>query len=342
MKPKGWLLLLLSMLLCVPAFARRRAVGPPPSGPCTEVRGLANLYISRDGGQTFTTNREPSVRGGSWDIAVFEDEPERVLTVTGSHVFDSPDGGCTWSLRYTITEMLKHPLHVVAGSRGRGILWTEEFALRYDSGAVTPIVVPEAIGLLAIDPGNPDRLRLFAVNGGAVYESTDGGANWTRRSNGPGGFVAAAGLDPSNFDHVIVGVSARGLVRTRDGGRTWGDLPDLARSTLCRIEFVKSRPNVVWVTVATRSTPFVYRSTDGGGRFESIGGVSGLENNLCLTFVANPHNPDDGSILFGTRYEFDAVTKRVDPVNWPGDSNIVRIGYSPADPNVVYVYAAPR
>jgi hypothetical protein len=305
------------------------------------VRGLANFFISRDGGRTFTTNREPPVRNSTWGFTAFDDEPQLMIAAVGRSVHESADGGCSWSLRHTITETIHHPLRIVPASRGRAYLWTEEFALRYDGGVVTPLPLPETIGGLGVDPANREHVRALGLTGAAVWESFDGGGSWTRLANGPARFVVAAAFDPADFDHIVAGVAADGAMRTRNGGRTWSVAGNFGRVNVCSVAFVRSRPNVVWATTTTRSTPFVFRSTDGGSQFESIGGIPGIGSGMCVAFAENPHDANVAHVAFGTLYTFDAPAKTVVPSTCCGGGSISRIGYSPAEPNLVYVYAAP-
>ena len=140
--------------------ARRRAVGPPPrqDGPCV-VRGLANLYVSADGGATWSSNAEPQARSGVWDIVALDTDPETVVAVVNRNIYDSTDGGCTWTLRHTIGEEIHHTVHIAPGPNGRAYVWAEEFISRYDRGEVTPLQKPAPVGALAVNPGNREHVR---------------------------------------------------------------------------------------------------------------------------------------------------------------------------------------
>jgi photosystem II stability/assembly factor-like uncharacterized protein len=335
------LAVLLAVILAVPAAgARRRAVVPSsPETVCT-IRGLANLYLSIDSGKTFSHNAEPSALGGTRGPAIFEDDPQWLVIAVSSSVFDSNDGGCSWSLRYTLNESIHHALRTVAGTRGRAYVWTEELALRYDNGVVAPMVLPEQIGALGVDRSNPEHVRIASLIRGQLYDSFDGGATWKAIGSEAGAFVAAAAFDPDQFDHIALGIQNRGLLVTRDAGRKWSATSAPFTPTVypCQLEFVRNAPNVIWAAVATReSGATVFRSANGGSQFEAVGRLDGFENGVCAPLVAHPHDPNIAIVPSGTLRSFDAVSKTVTESSCCGVL-ISRITYSPVAANVIYVY----
>jgi len=334
--------LLLAMVVAMPVAAnRRRAVSVPiEEGTCT-VRGLANLFVSFDGGATFSRNNEPPAFAGTRGVAVFEDEPQRLLIAVNSDVFDSTDKGCHWTQRYTVTDPIHHALRSVAAKRGRGYVWTEELAVRYDGGEVTPLILPEQIGALGVNPANSEHVRIAGLIRGQFYESLDGGASWKKIGAEAGGFVSVAAFDPLNFDHILIGVQSRGLLVTRDATRTW--TPPASALTgnnyPCQLSFVSSSPNVVWAATVTRANaPAIFRSTNGGSQFEAIGPLEGVENGVCMPLEPDHFDSNRAVVPMGTLRTFDAVTKRPSDSSCCGGIDISRITFSPVDRNVIYVY----
>lgn len=325
--------------LPVSAARRRAIVVPVPPGPCI-VRGLANLHVSADGGRTFSQNGEPPAFSGTRGVAVFEDEPQSLVIAVDSSVYDSANGGCTWSLRYTLSTSIHHPLRSVAGSRGRAYVWTEELALRYNRGDVQPMALPGQIGALGVDPANPDHIRIATLERAQLYESFDGGSTWTRIGVEGGAFVAAGAFDPADFNHILLGLQSRGLLVTRDAGKKWS-MPATAFNGAiypCQLQFVRSAPNVIWAVTVTRAgQPSIYRSTNGGSQFEAIGPLDGLENGVCMPIEPLPFNPNLAIVPFGKLRTFDAVTKSVTESSCCG-IDVSRITFSPVDENAVYVY----
>lgn len=334
------LALVFAVLLSFPiAAARRRAVVPAaPESVCT-VRGLANLFLSVDRGKTFSRNAELPTFASTRGPAIFEDDPRSLVIAVNSSVFDSIDGGCNWTLRYTLSDSVHHPLRSVAGSRGRAYVWTEELALRYDRGEVTTIKLPEQIGGLGVDRGNPDHVRIASLLFGHLYESFNGGDTWKAIGTETGGFVAAAAFDPADFDHILLGIQNGGLFMTKDAGRNWKTISPFSSSAYpCQVEFVRNAPNVVWAALVTRATgPTVFRSTNGGAQFEAIARLDGFENGVCAPLVAHPHDPNVAIVPSGTLRSFDAVSKTVTESTCCNVS-ISRITVSPVDEDVIYVY----
>jgi BNR/Asp-box repeat len=333
------------LLLCaasLSAAGRRRAVRhpSPPEGPCA-VRGLANLHYSTDGGVTWSRNADEPTKTGMWDLVSLGGDPEALLAVTSRDVYESTDAGCTWTLEHTITQDIHHTLHLAPAGGKRAFIWTEDWALRYDDGVVITLPLPETIGGLGVNPGNREHVRVLDLDDGRVRESFDGGMTWRDGGGLANGRINAAAFDPSDFQHIIAGVQTRGIVITRDGGRTWTN--GAQTGTVCRVEFVASSPNVVWVTTPTRpgGAAFVHRSTNGGASLEAIGGFTGLESNVCMPVLPNPHDANTAVIPFREIHQFDATRKSVTSWTCCG-GRMDRIAWSSADPARVYVYSPPR
>ena len=333
------LVVAIAVIAAADAEARRRAVSPgPPSSGCI-VTGLPNFFISKDRGQTFTRNRESLARGGNSGIAIFPDEPQTLVTVVGRRILDSLDGGCTWNERYTITETVKHGITVLAATGGRALIWSEEFTFRYDRGEVVQLTVPEAPAALGVNPANRDHIRIVGIASGKVSESFDAGNTWRAPGASAGGFINSVAFDPADFNHILLAVQLQGLRITRDGGRSWSTGPTPAR-TVCRTSFVPGAPNVVWMTLTTLGNqPAVFRSTNGGERFDPVAPITGFENNICLPLAVNPHDSNVALVVYGTVRTFDAVTKNVTTSGFAGGF-VERVAFSPADPQLYFVYAS--
>ena len=335
--------LALSLCALPVSAARRRAVRSPspPEGPCL-VRGLANVFYSTDGGVTWSGNAEaPSSQAFAWDIAVLDDEPESLVAAVGNNIFDSYDAGCTWTLRHTITQQIKHTVHLVPASGGRVFLWTEDFALRYDRGTVTTVPIPQAIGGLGVDPGNREHVRILDLAGGKARESFDGGATWQDVGGSAGGTVIAAAFDPSDFRHIVAGIQARGIVISRDGGHTWTSGASSSRG-VCDMAFVRDQPNVLWVTLASQSgQALMHRSADAGAHLEPIASIDGLENSICLLLIPNPRDANLAVITFRDVFTFNATLKNV--TSWTCcNGRMDRVAYSRKDPARIYAYSGVR
>jgi hypothetical protein len=333
----------LAICLCVAASAaaaKRRAVRSveTPSGPC-HVRGLANFHYSTDGGNTWSVSDEIPTGAGAWDITAFADEPMSLLAVVGREVFASADGGCNWVRQHTIVEDIHHKIQIARGTAGRAFIWTEEFALRYDGGAVVALTLPERIGAVGVDPGNRDHVRILGVTDGKSWESFDGGASWHDAGGSAGGFIQAAAFDPTDFTHIVAGVQLKGIRITRDGGRTWTNGAATSRA-VCFLSVATAQPNVIWATLAAQgSQPNVYRSTNGGTQLTAVGRVENVPDSVCLPVLANPHDASRAVVPFMQFHELDATTSGVRSWSCCG-TRMNRLAWSPDDPARVYVQAS--
>ena len=157
-----------------------------------------------------------------------------------------------------------------------------------------------AIGRIAVDPTNPQHIFVAAAgdlfnSGGerGVYESTNGGTNWTQVLNGDNDTTGAVDLaiDPVNPSRVLAamwdhrrepnlrryGGVGSGLYRSTDGGSTWARLTNglpAAGTTIGRIgvALAASNPQRVYAIVNQTDGFFegLYRSDDGGDAWTKL------------------------------------------------------------------------
>jgi photosystem II stability/assembly factor-like uncharacterized protein len=217
----------------------------------------------------------------------------------GNGVYKSTDGGKTFQrmgLEETrhIGRIVIHPTnpdivyvaalgHLWGPNHERGVFkttdggktWTQSLYINDDTGVVD----------IAIDPQSPDTLYAAAyerrrtpygfVGGGpngAIYKTTDGGANWKKLTKGlpyeNGGDVGRIGLDvyrknPS-IVYAIVQHSKGGVFRSEDKGETWTKMSDTnpRASYYSQIHIDPANDLRIWVLGAP-----MYYSEDGGKTF---------------------------------------------------------------------------
>ena len=149
---------------------------------------------------------------------------------------------------------------------------------------------------IIIDPANPQVLYVAAIGSPwgdhperGVFKSADGGQTWNKvlfvnERTGPAEMI----MDPSNPNKLLVsmwehrrlpwtftsGGPGSGLYLTIDGGKNWKKLgkeqglPDgeLGR---CGLAIPRSNPEVIYALVESKKNA-LYRSVDGGGKFEMV------------------------------------------------------------------------
>jgi hypothetical protein len=188
-----------------------------------------------------------------------------------------------------------------------------------------------AIGRIAIDPKNPQRIMVAAAGrlydpGGrrGVYRSTNGGATWSRvlaGANDTTGAVDVA-IDPNDpqrvyaamWDHVrhpdlrVYGGVGSGVFRSVDGGATWhrlsnglpGPSPAIGR---IGIALSPSNPMRLYAIVIRTLGPFegFYTSADGGDSWTKLaddGTLSGAQSSYGWWFGRVWVDPVDARHVF--------------------------------------------
>jgi photosystem II stability/assembly factor-like uncharacterized protein len=155
--------------------------------------------------------------------------------------------------------------------------------------------------------------RLFATDyDSGVYVSSDSGAHWTAAS---GGLTLASGYwaiaaDPADPKTIYVAADANGggLFRTQDGGALWSAIGEgIAAQWVNAIAVDPTRDTTLYAGVFGFG---VYRSTDGGIRWESA-------DRRDLAIVGLLVYPADPSTVFAAVQGPDGIFRSVDGgVTW--------------------------
>ncbi len=134
----------------------------------------------------------------------------------------------------------------------------------------------------------------------ALFQSRDGGASWGECAgfravpeSNQWGFHAPTRdshvrdlvASPGDADLLYAGIEVGGVVRSRDGGASWKQLPGLDDDIHC-LHLGTDRQQRVYA--ATASSP--YRSSDGGDNWEKIN--YGLARRYALHIAAAPDDAD--------------------------------------------------
>ena len=265
------------------------AVSPEDSGHFLVGTAGAGLFVTRDGGRSFTQltmeldpgyNPQPSqyhVRTLAWlgdTIFVF---------VQNLGVFSSRDGGGSFTrLDFTVPSDLDSP---------------------------EPVPVMPVVNSFSIDPARPGRI-LASLQFHGVYESTDGGTSWhdlygdlvVPDPETTGAWVnsaLAALADPDDENVILMSISQKGLIRTLDGGQTWSevgaDVQPENRAGLTRVGLlaVSAQPGLIY---AIEDGFGILRSEDFGSTWTLLGDTPALKSGYVLLNSMT----GNGDLLLGT------------------------------------------
>jgi hypothetical protein len=163
-----------------------------------------------------------------------------------------------------------------------------------------------------LEPSLNDRDTVYAgVEDAALFRSTDGGLTWNELSGlrsakghlwqpGAGGMcLNTILLDPGNPNRIFVAISAAGVFRTDDEGKTWRPINRGLKSAyeladpdsdvghcIHRIAMHPSRPNVLFM----QKHWDVNRSDDAGESWHEVSG--NLPSDFGFPIEVHAHEPD--------------------------------------------------
>lgn len=198
------------------------------------------LWVTTDGGQTWSTNTDTLESLGISSIAIDPQHPDTIYLGTGDRdasdsygqgVFKSTDGGATWK----------------SANSGMG---------------------DKTVGKLIIDPNNTNIL--LAGTSGGVYRSTNGGSSWTLELSGNYKDLV---FDAVNSQILYACGSSATLYKSTNNGQSWSQLTSGLPSGKSRmaVAVTPADSNYVYVVVTNSSTfEGLYLSTNRGSSFTQM------------------------------------------------------------------------
>jgi photosystem II stability/assembly factor-like uncharacterized protein len=188
---------------------------------------VLGVVLTRSDGSSSTSPPPPAAAAGLPEtpdyhsLMVSRTDPRTVLLGTHEGLFRSSDGGRTWdavALEGQDAMNLVRPGGDTLWAAGHNVL-----AKSLDGGQTWTDVRPAGLpGLdvhgFAADPSHPKTLYA-AIAGQGLYRSIDGGNSFAVLSTEVGPAVMALAVLPDG--RILAGDMQRGLLISRDGGKTW-------------------------------------------------------------------------------------------------------------------------
>lgn len=186
-----------------------------------------------------------------------------------------------------------------------------------------------------VDPNNSNIL-FAGSNGGGVWKSTDGGNNWSPKTD----FFAtmeiwAIAVAPSNSNTIYAGTKGLGVIKSTDGGETWSQtgpgIPNNTNIQEIRVDY--NNENNAWIA----GNKGVRYTQNGGTSWSTASGI----NASAYVYDVQIH-PTNPSIIYactkvGCYYSTNggtSFTKATGSESAWGERRLLAV--SPASPNVVY------
>jgi uncharacterized protein (TIGR03437 family) len=278
------------------------AVDPGNPAVLYAATRFARVAKSADGGQTWVASSQGLPRSELLMIALNPQDPAIVYAGSnGGGLFRSVDGGVNWDVSArgmtfaTISALAVDPTqgHVMAAVTSGGAY--RSFNGGAGWGAASGGLESFELRSLAFDLTDPaivygGSVNPFAANDGSLFQSTDGGLQWSVLQVGAPFYSLA--VHPGDGRTVSIGTGA-GVFRSRDGGQSFADISGRNREVALRIVDLEAHPvnaetlfAIVFDNLFT-GTYQIYRTTNGGTDWTGAGATA----TALLGVAIDPNDP---------------------------------------------------
>jgi photosystem II stability/assembly factor-like uncharacterized protein len=271
------------------------AVAVDPSAPNVVYTGKdATVYRSADGGATWTAGAALTLTVGAIRrLAVDPTNSDRVYVGTSGGLFRSTDSGATWTRLSTL-----YVYDIVVAADGNAFASLDSSVLRFTptglAGAPASTGLGDIVQELAPDPTDAETLYAGTIHG--VYESVDGGGQWTK--------LTTAGLDSQLITHIASVAPGHLMVASARGTASIDLVPPEAGS---------AQADSITTTTAHLSGSANPAGSSASGFFE-YGPTQNYGSTTSSTALGSGTDPVDLSanlsgLTAGTTYHYRLVVK---------------------------------
>ncbi|MBK8010159.1 MAG: hypothetical protein IPK13_02355 [Deltaproteobacteria bacterium] len=278
----------------------------PPEGlvhtlvidPATPGRIFASIassvYRSNNGGDAWEDVSNGLTASSIASMTVTSVAPQRIFVGTmGRAVYRSDDGGDHWMPSAAgMSSARIQAITIRPDVEDTVWIGTSADGQRSEDGGATwrPLGLDGAVAALAFDPVNTDTA--YAIAGGVLMKTTDGGAQWSAKNSGlPESGVQLVVVASARPATVFVAACGYGVFRSDDGAENW---TALAGETADRcVQSLAVDPNDADIVFASAGGGWendtMLFSSNGGDSFSRI--ENGLPGDLIPGSVAIEAGP---------------------------------------------------
>jgi len=233
------------------AFAIAPNTGLYVVGLASETRNYSGIYLSADGGETWSPS--PTIIGKSiWSIAIYPDDPRVMAAGAADGVYLTRDGGNHWARISPESNLALMPVvsvefdptdsrviyvgtpHLPWKTTDGGATWKSAHRGMLDDSDVFSIHV---------DSSRPTRVFASACSG--IYRSPDKANAWTKLVGARDASYRTYQITQHPTEsNVLFAGTTHGLIRSTDAGATWRKLSSY---TTRWVAFDAARPKRIYV-----------------------------------------------------------------------------------------------
>lgn len=285
-------------------------------------------------------------------IQLHPKNPDIIYVATNDYIYKTRDGGQTWT---NLSKGMSHsrviamavdpiyPATVYAGTKGDAVYKSHDGGQRWASmrSGLDDATISSVVNQFVFDPRDNNHIFLATTMG--VFETKNGGENWTKKMEGMKEvlMVVSLGMDPTRPRILYAGTSG-GVYKTINEAGHW----EKVNNGLVPAEMVKTSRalNVTSIhvdpfepdTAYASTLAGLYKTTDGGKAWMRIG--EALTDQMIIAMMLD--RTKKGVIYIAGR---DGVHRSEDGgVTWKtcnnglATTNVRSIAQSPTDPKLFY------
>jgi photosystem II stability/assembly factor-like uncharacterized protein len=272
---------------------------------------FSEIFQSIDGGATW----RPETLGGAssnLETTAFQFDSANALTILAASsigLLRSTDGGTSWfqfgNAGVPFLPLVADPSAsgtLYAGNSGGSGIYKSTDSGSHWTAINKGLPTNQASGFtflplvtsLAVDPSRPGTVYA-ATYGNGLFQSTDGGANWSPVGTAiRSPYLWSVLLAPGQSSTVYAGTVGGGIYRSTDTGKTFSAVNDGFARSLAYALVPDARSASTYYAAVYDG---IYKSTDAGGSWQPAN--NGVPNSPVVALVSRPGSPQ--TLFAGTR-----------------------------------------